>query len=111
MSVDLLAKFPDAKRDGKHWSAKCPAHEDHRASLSIGTGTDGRWLLKCHAGCTLGAILAAVGLKKRALFPETTTKTKTIVETYDYHDEAGKLLYQVVRYEPKDFKQRRPNGK
>jgi hypothetical protein len=37
-------------------------------------------------------------------------KPKTIVETYDYEDEAGNLLYQVVRYEPKDFRQRRPDG-
>jgi putative DNA primase/helicase len=32
------------------------------------------------------------------------------VAAYDYHDENGKLLYQVVRFEPKDFRQRRPNG-
>ena len=34
-----------------------------------------------------------------------------IAKTYDYLDESGKLLYQVVRYEPKDFRQRRPDGK
>jgi hypothetical protein len=34
-----------------------------------------------------------------------------IVETYDYHDEGGNLLYQTVRFEPKDFSQRRPNGR
>jgi 5S rRNA maturation endonuclease (ribonuclease M5) len=33
-----------------------------------------------------------------------------IVATYDYTNERGNLLYQVVRYQPKDFKQRRPNG-
>jgi putative DNA primase/helicase len=41
----------------------------------------------------------------------TGTKPQgTIVATYDYTDEAGALLYQVLRYEPKDFRQRRPNG-
>lgn len=34
-----------------------------------------------------------------------------IVETYDYTDEVGNLLYQTVRFEPKDFRQRRPNGR
>jgi len=29
---------------------------------------------------------------------------------YDYVDENGALLFQVLRYEPKDFKQRRPDG-
>ena len=33
-----------------------------------------------------------------------------IVAAYDYTDEAGVLLYQTVRYEPKDFNQRRPDG-
>ncbi len=33
-----------------------------------------------------------------------------IVATYDYTDESGHLLFQVVRFEPKDFRQRRPSG-
>jgi 5S rRNA maturation endonuclease (ribonuclease M5) len=33
------------------------------------------------------------------------------VATYDYTDEDGTLLFQVVRFEPKDFRQRRPDGK
>jgi len=35
---------------------------------------------------------------------------KRIVATYDYMDESGELLYQAVREEPKEFKQRRPDG-
>ena len=31
-----------------------------------------------------------------------------IVATYDYRDAAGNLAYQTVRYDPKDFRQRRP---
>src|SRR6516164_2320428 len=34
----------------------------------------------------------------------------TIVATYDYADESGAPLFQVVRLVPKDFRQRRPNG-
>jgi hypothetical protein len=34
-----------------------------------------------------------------------------IVKTYPYRDESGTFLFQVVRYEPKDFKQRRPDGR
>jgi 5S rRNA maturation endonuclease (ribonuclease M5) len=33
-----------------------------------------------------------------------------VEETYDYCDEAGTLLYQVCRTEPKGFYQRRPDG-
>jgi len=38
-------------------------------------------------------------------------KSGRIVNTYDYRDEKNNLLFQVVRYEPKDFWQRRPDGK
>jgi len=34
-----------------------------------------------------------------------------IVKAYDYRDETGELLFEVVRYEPKDFRQRRPDGR
>ena len=33
-----------------------------------------------------------------------------IVATYDYTDAGGALLFQAVRYAPKDFKQRQPDG-
>jgi hypothetical protein len=33
-----------------------------------------------------------------------------IVNTYDYHDAVGNLIFQVCRMEPKDFRQRRPDG-
>ena len=38
-------------------------------------------------------------------------KLGKIVAIYDYTDEAGTLLFQVTRHDPKDFRQRRPNGK
>lgn len=34
---------------------------------------------------------------------------KQLVKTYDYKDETGKLLFQVARFDPKSFAQRRPN--
>jgi len=34
-----------------------------------------------------------------------------ILEVYEYRNEAGALLYEVARYEPKDFRQRQPDGK
>lgn len=34
-----------------------------------------------------------------------------IVATYDYRDEAGALLFQVCRLDPKDFRQRAPDGR
>ncbi len=37
-------------------------------------------------------------------------KHRRIVATYDYRDESGASLFQVVRYAPKTFRQRRPDG-
>jgi hypothetical protein len=36
---------------------------------------------------------------------------KKIIAIYDYRDDTGELLYQAVRYQPKDFRQRIPDGK
>lgn len=66
----VLAKLPGAKKSGKGWSARCPAHEDRNPSLSVSEGDDGTALLKCHSGCTTAAILAAVDLTLRDLFPD-----------------------------------------
>jgi hypothetical protein len=70
----LLAKFENVHgRDGQ-WSARCPAHEDRQASLTIGVGRDGQWLLTCWAGCELDAIVRAVGLNVPDLFPDDTDR-------------------------------------
>jgi hypothetical protein len=37
--------------------------------------------------------------------------TARLIATYDFTDPRGRLLYQVCRYDPKDFRQRRPDGK
>ncbi len=60
-----------AKPNGRGWIAPCPAHDDRTPSLSIAQGDDGRVLLKCHAGCTHQAIVAALGIEERELFPPT----------------------------------------
>ena len=66
----LRAKLPSAKRNGRGWVARCPAHDDRRPSLSIAQGNDGRALICCHAGCTIDAICAALGIGKVELFPD-----------------------------------------
>ncbi len=76
----------------------------------MGVGTTGKVLLKCQANCHTEAILAALGLDWPDLFPaDGDRKRKSeVVATYDYTDEDGRLLFQVVRFHPKEFRQRRP---
>jgi uncharacterized protein DUF3987/Toprim domain-containing protein len=67
--VEKLITRLRAKRSAKGWRARCPAHDDREPSLSIDEGADGRALVKCWAGCTLDAVLLALGLTKKDLFP------------------------------------------
>ena len=92
------------------WNALCPAHEDKKPSLSIKLAEDGKILIHCHAGCNIKDILSAIDLKKRDLFATPKPKPKgrrKVQATYDYQDQQGNLLYQVVRYTDKTFSQRR----
>jgi hypothetical protein len=94
---------------GSSWT--CPSHDDRRPSLSVREGADGRALLRCHAGCSLEDILAALGLGERDLFPDGERQAPQEVATYPYTDEDGNVLFEVVRYWPKAFRQRRPDGR
>jgi DNA primase len=108
MRVDFLARALEARRSGSSgWMAKCPAHDDTNPSLSV-REEDGKVLVHCHAGCAQRDVIAA--LSARGLWQPEHTEDRRIVATYDYTDQDGNLLYQVVRYQPKAFRQRRPDG-
>jgi hypothetical protein len=47
----------------------CPSHADHRPSLDVAEGADGRALVYCHAGCRTSEVLVALGLRWADLFP------------------------------------------
>jgi hypothetical protein len=112
-TTQFLGLLQGVTPNGDGWKARCPAHDDKTPSLSITAGDDGRTLLKCFAGCTTDSVCAALHLTLADLFPPKETRIgsgKRIIATYDYHDASGKPVFQVVRYEPKDFRQRRPDG-
>ncbi len=109
-ALESRDRKPKKSGDGK-WQAKCPAHDDKHPSLSVAEGKDGRALLKCQAGCELEEVVSALNLEKRDLFPaEDASSSRHIVKVYPYTDKTGALLYEVVRFEPKDFRQRQPDG-
>lgn len=109
--MTLREVIADVRADGRSHSTRCPAHDDRRASLSVSRSDDGRVLLHCHAGCTPDAVLDAAGLAWPDFGADTPASTgRRIVATYRYADEHGAHLYDVLRYEPKDFRQRRADG-
>lgn len=100
---EVLQYFRKVKRTGNNqYSALCPAHDDHTASLCIGTGDDGRTLVTCQRGCSLDDILSAVGLKKSDLFstplgPKQNKPWKYICSYY-YPDRNGRPRNRKDRY-------------
>ncbi|OQA07905.1 MAG: hypothetical protein BWY65_01698 [Firmicutes bacterium ADurb.Bin373] len=89
-------------------TARCPAHDDRRNSLSHDV-KNGKIVVHCHAGCATEDIVAAMGLEMTDLFEERNHKMD-IAATYDYLNDKKKLSYQAVRLIPKSFRQRRPDG-
>jgi 5S rRNA maturation endonuclease (ribonuclease M5) len=97
--------------------ARCPAHDDGKASLSVGPGQDQPVVIHCHAGCERDDILAKLGLTWADLCSEQVEKLREewtpygpAVSIYDYIDEQGTLLFQVLRTVDKQFPARRPDA-
>lgn len=116
--------LPSLKKIGAHeYQATCPFHEDHNPSFNV-NAESGEYF--CH-GCGKKGHAFHFYAKLNSLdtkrdFPKILRgiardfsilledNPQRFVCSYDYKDIDGTLLFQVVRYEPKTFKQRRPNG-
>lgn len=110
---DFVSRLSAVKGSRGQYSAKCPAHDDKHASLSVKQGNDGKILLHCHAGCTTENIVSALGLKISDLFQTdrqqqygcqapTASKGSGAV-TYDYEDIDGNVVAKKIRYPNKAF--------
>jgi putative DNA primase/helicase len=125
----IQARIPHVHRSGSEFRAPCPIHQGTRDSFAVNAKT-GTWF--CHSECDRGGdllnlemelsgvdfktALDAVGnlmgrdLQKQGGNHPRPVRNSRIVAEYDYHDEQGELLYQIVRREPKEFFQRYPDG-
>jgi len=137
MNLDLLKQVDLPAFLGRHYGIKvngngaalCPFHDDGEPSLSI-TMKNGVGLFNCHGCGVSGSILDFVMKKESMDLPAAAkriaelegireeptpgparTKERKIDKVYDYTDETGKLVFQKIRYIPKSFACRRPDGK
>ena len=94
MTLDDFKDLLEGVRGNK---ARCPAHDDSTASLTLAEGDDGRILVTCWAGCELRDICDSLGIRMSDLFPPT----EDIV--YTYVDELGRPLYDKIRKPNKEF--------
>jgi hypothetical protein len=102
----VVSKLNGVTQRGESFTALCPAHPDRNPSLS-GKQGDIRVVLTCHAGCQEDAILDALDLKKADLFDDKPNgnAANTVLDSYDYVDENGALLFTVLRKPGKRFEQ------
>jgi Toprim-like len=111
----ILGKLDGVRPRGGYWMARCPAHDDGEASLSVKRGTEQPVILHCFAECERDAILDAIGLtladisKPREQHEDDWTPFGPAVATYIYTDAAGKVLFGVCRTAGKKFPQWRPD--
>jgi hypothetical protein len=65
----LLSRLESVRKAGSGYTARCPAHSDRSASLSVSEAEGGKVLIHCFAGCETADVMAAVGLTLAELFP------------------------------------------
>lgn len=71
MTAADLAQALGGRRVTRGWMARCPAHDDRKPSLSIAEGDDRSVVVKCFAGCSQDAVIAA--LRERGLWSSGAT--------------------------------------
>jgi len=85
---------------------------DHAGNLELNENTNPpTFCHKMHGPCNCGIVHNPdrASSSGRKIQVKATANHKRIIAEYSYLDEHGRLAYQTVRYEPKDFIQRRPD--
>lgn len=103
------AKFNNPWRPGSDSGAFSVCRETYYDHVSGETGSILDLCANARHGGQMMAAQAELGEWLGLEPKQKVKKKKRIVATYDYTDAAGELVFQVVRWEPKHFSQRRPN--
>jgi putative DNA primase/helicase len=77
--LDELVSALEARRNGKWWMARCPAHDDRTPSLGLLDNGNNGVLLKCFAGCTHSDVIIAVENKYGIAATQKATATPQLV--------------------------------
>ncbi len=92
ISAEIISQALGGKRSGSQYLAPCPVHNDSTPSLAIKDGTDGKLLVRCHAGCSNADVIAA--LKDMDLWPERSQhQSYPIVSSSDRYKEKAQATF------------------
>jgi hypothetical protein len=119
-----LASALGGEASGNNVRAPGPGHsaKDRSLSITVDPGAPDGFLVYSFAGDD--SILCKDYVRQKAGLdpfkpsnqnnkrpsPAASKGPRLIDKVFEYKDEGGALLYQVVKYKPKDFRQRRPDG-
>ncbi|ABS66337.1 AAA ATPase [Xanthobacter versatilis] len=101
----------DEWRYGTNGSLSVKIGGPHKGTWADHEAGEGGGVLDLIARRVAGGREAALSWLRQE-FPDVSGRPegRGVVAAYPYHDETGALLFEVVRFEPKDFRQRRPDG-
>jgi 5S rRNA maturation endonuclease (ribonuclease M5) len=96
---EVLDRLNRVKKTGENqYIACCPAHRDDKPSLSI-SGSNGKILLHCQAGCDTQRIVEAIGIQMKDLYiQERSGGGWELLRDHLYHDEAGSVIAKKELY-------------
>lgn len=115
-------RVPGLRQTSKReWRCPCPVHNGKRESFSVNAENG---MATCHSECGKGWDIISLEMEftngnfaaaKASAYkiigrPDPSWEDRDVEAAYDYTDENGRLVYQVVRRFGKKFAQRRPNG-
>jgi putative DNA primase/helicase len=83
MTAELIAKALGGRKIGSGWSARCPTHDDSTPSLSLRDTSEGKVLVRCHAGCNQDQVIAY--LKASDLWPQSSQRPSRHNESRRLH--------------------------
>ena len=107
----FCSKLKQVKRNNNSIVALCPSHNDKNPSLTASCNSE-KILVKCQAGCTFKEITSALEMEVSQFFsPKKKIPQKIIEAVYRYEDKDGDHVMDVVRFKPKEFRPKRPDGK
>ena len=116
LSLEQVARMLDGEVSGDQVSAPGPGHSpvDRSLSIKLDVNAPAGFLVHSFSGddpiACKDHVRQKLGLSRWEGKANCSAKTNKVDAIYDYTDEIGALLFQVVRYKPKGFGQRRPDG-
>jgi putative DNA primase/helicase len=127
VAIAEAAQLGPGRKSGAEVLFRCPNHEDTHPSLSINPSKNCFLCGPCGKSGNYWELAAFLG----KVSPESKSEVaawlrghgllngngdcypgaeRRITKAYPYVDEKGNLLFESVRFEPKDFRQRRPDS-